>query len=173
MVDDLPAGPFDVVLVAYNTLFNLEPPSASGPASRGRRAARARRALRRRGVRARRPAATGTVVSRALDAADEVVLSISEHDPATQRADGQFVEFADGERVRLRPWSIRYAAPAELDAMAAAAGFARRRTVEDFDRQPFDADSPQHVTVYALQQVTFGRRRGARFALRSPPRCLS
>ena len=37
-------------------------------------------------------------------------------------AAGHFVQFTDGERVRLRPWAIRYAPPAELDAMAAAAG---------------------------------------------------
>ena len=78
------------------------------------------------------------------------MLSISEHDPATQRAHGQFVHFVDGERVRLRPWSIRYASPDELDAMAAAAGFAVAERWEDFARRPYDADSPQHVTVYAL-----------------------
>ena len=55
MVDDLPAGPFDVALIAYNSLFNLESAErAAGLLRRRRRVPRARRALRRRGVRARR-----------------------------------------------------------------------------------------------------------------------
>ena len=54
--------------------------------------------------------------------ADRVVLSISRHDPEQQSAEGQFVEFTESGGVRLRPWSIRYAAPSELDEMAARAG---------------------------------------------------
>ena len=34
MVDDLPAGPFDVALIAYNSLFNLESAERQRPASR-------------------------------------------------------------------------------------------------------------------------------------------
>jgi hypothetical protein len=77
------------------------------------------------------------------------VLSISEHDPHAQRAHGHFVSFVDGERVRLRPWSVRYAPPAELDAMAAAAGLVATERWAGYDRGPFDADSSHHVTVYA------------------------
>jgi SAM-dependent methyltransferase len=149
MVDDLPDGPFDVVLVAYNTLFNLE--------SAERQAACLRAA-------AQRLAPGGAVVVEAFVpddppregstlevrsmTASEVVLSVSTHDPVGQRAQGQFVHLADGAAVRLRPWSIRYAAPAELDAMAKAAGLSLHQRWEDFQRHPFTVDSPRHVSVY-------------------------
>ena len=56
-------------------------------------------------------------------AADRVVLSVTVHDAGRQTADGQFVELSESGGVRLRPWSIRYHTPAELDAMAVDAGF--------------------------------------------------
>jgi len=149
MVDDLPGGPFDVVLIAYNSLFNLE----SAPRQRACFAAVASRLAPagRFVVEAFVPDdREGPVVAVRSMSATEVVLSISQHDPATQRAHGQFVQFVDGDRVRLRPWSIRYASPDELDAMAAASGLVRTERWEDFERHPFEADSPQHVSVYAL-----------------------
>jgi len=76
------------------------------------------------------------------------VLSVSTHDPASQRASGHFVHLADGAAVRLRPWSIRYAPPAELDAMATSAGLALDGRWEDFQRNPFTGDSARHVSVY-------------------------
>ena len=97
--------------------------------------------------------------------ATEVVLSISTHDPVEQRAAGHFVSFTDGAAVRLRPWAIRYAEPAELDAMAAAAGLAPRARWEGADRRPFTADSPRHVTVY-------GRRDGRNNATVTPGRTV-
>jgi hypothetical protein len=48
--------------------------------------------------------------------ADRVVLSGTRHDPARRTAAGLFVELTEAGGVRLRPWSIRYAAPAELEA---------------------------------------------------------
>ena len=70
------------------------------------------------------------------------------HRTDAQRAEGQFVELRDGAPVRLRPWSIRYCSPRELDAMAAAAGLALHERWEDFARQAFTLDSPRHVSVY-------------------------
>ncbi|MFP5488905.1 MAG: SAM-dependent methyltransferase, partial [Acidimicrobiia bacterium] len=84
---------------------------------------------------------------RTLDA-DRVVLSISRHDAATQRADGQFVELSEAGGVRLRPWSIRYARPDELDDMAGRAGLAIEHRWEAFGRVPLRASSARHVTVY-------------------------
>ena len=50
--------------------------------------------------------------------------------------------------VRLRPWSIRYSTPAQLDAMAAAAGFTLESRWYDMARTPFDGQSDRHVSVY-------------------------
>ena len=123
MVDDLPDGPFDVVLVAYNSLFNLESAERQAAcfAAVAARLAPGGMFVVEAFV-PEDPPRVGTVVAVRSMSAGEVVLSISDHDPAAQRAEGHLVQFADGERVRLRPWSVRYAAPAELDAMAASAG---------------------------------------------------
>ena len=150
MVDDQPDGPFDVALVAYNTLFNLES-AARQAACFGAAATR----LAPDGVLVIEafvpddPPRQGSVVEVRSMTAAEVVLSVSTHDASSQRADGHFVHLADGAPVRLRPWSIRYAPPAELDAMAAAAGLSLTERWEGFDRRPFGADSPRHVSVYA------------------------
>jgi SAM-dependent methyltransferase len=79
---------------------------------------------------------------------DEVLLDVARHDPVSQRIDSSHVHITpDG--VRLFPVSIRYAWPAELDAMAMVAGL---RLVERwgwYDRSPFSARSTRHVSVYA------------------------
>ena len=125
MVDDLPDGPFDAALVAYNTIFNLLDEVATA-------------ALLRRGCPAaptgrtfvveafvpdadRRARPTSDVSVRTL-AVDHVVLSVSVDDPDNQRAEGQFVHISESGGVRLRPWSIRWATPAQLDEMADRAG---------------------------------------------------
>jgi SAM-dependent methyltransferase len=151
MVDDLPDGPFDVALIAYNSLFGLE----SSERQRACFSAVASR-LGPGGVFVveafvpEDPPRSGTVVAVRSMSDAEVVLSISQHDPEEQRAFGHFVSFVDGERVRLRPWAVRYAPPDELDAAAAAAGFVVGERWEDFDRRPYEDASPRHVTVYAL-----------------------
>jgi hypothetical protein len=50
--------------------------------------------------------------------------------------------------VRLRPWSIRYATPDQLDAEAAAAGLELESRWADMARTPVDAHHDRHVTVY-------------------------
>jgi SAM-dependent methyltransferase len=149
MVRDQPDGPFGVVLVAYNTLFNLQ--------SGERQAACLRAAAGRLGpggalvieafVPDDPPRQGSTIEVRSMTAS-EVVLFVSTHDPAGQRAYGHFVHLADGAAVRLRPWSIRYAPPVELDAMATAAGLALHERWENFHRHPFTGDSARHVSVY-------------------------
>ena len=151
MVDQLPDGPFDTCLVAYNTIFNLldvdtQRRCFSEVASR----------LRPGGcfvVEAIVPddeAPKGHDVSVRSMSVDRVVLSVSDHDPAEQRTSGQFVEFTESGGVRLRPWSIRWATPAELDEMAAAAGFHVERRDADMAGARFDDHADHHVTVYRL-----------------------
>ena len=67
-----------------------------------------------------------------------------------QSDEGQFIEFTETTGVRLRPWSIRYASPAELDSMAAAAGLRCIDRWESFAGEAFTDDSNRHVSVYAL-----------------------
>ena len=151
MVDDLPDGPFDAVLVAYNTIFNLPDEVAQR-----RCFVEVAERLRPGGsfvVEAfvpdadRRTRHTSDVSVRTL-AVDHVVLSVSVDDPANQRAEGQFVHFSQADGVRLRPWSIRWATPAQLDEMAESAGLTLIERCSDMAGAGFDDDSSQHVSIY-------------------------
>ncbi|MFZ4719580.1 MAG: class I SAM-dependent DNA methyltransferase [Ilumatobacteraceae bacterium] len=149
MVDGLPDGPFALVFVAYNTFFGLlsaERQQACMDAVAAR--------LRPGGCFAveafvpdpdHEQASSVTVRSVQVD---RVVLSVSTADPEAQRAEGQYVDITEAGGVRLRPWSIRWATPAQLDEMAATAGMTLAARWADFDRAPFDAESARHVSVY-------------------------
>jgi SAM-dependent methyltransferase len=151
MAARLPGGPYDLVFAAYNTLFNLTDSALQRTCFTA-----VADALRPGGafvVEAFVPAPTGlrsSEVSVKSLTADRVVLSVSVQDPEHQVAEGQFVEFSETGGVRLRPWSIRYASPAELDAMARDAGFEIEHRWQSFARDPFEDDSDRHVTVYRL-----------------------
>lgn len=151
MVDDLPDGPFDVCLVAYNTLFNLLDPAEQRRCFRA--VAACLRPAGRFVVEAIVPdpsAPAGGDVSVRSITADRVVLSVSDHRPDEQRTHGQFVELTESGGVRLRPWAIRWASPGQLDAMAADAGFTLEERVADMAGTPFDDDSDHHVSVYRI-----------------------
>jgi SAM-dependent methyltransferase len=158
MLDDMPAGPFDVVFVAYNTFFGLLTAARQAACF----AAVAQRltadgAFVIEAFVPEPPTATtvqdlptvqnGTVSVRSITV-DRVVLAVSRHDADSQTASGQYIEISEQGGVRLRPWQIRFSGPDELDAMAAAAGLVAAERYEQFDRTPFGAESPRHVTVY-------------------------
>jgi hypothetical protein len=75
------------------------------------------------------------------------VLTATQRHPVEQRSDSQHVLLAPGG-VRLYPVSIRWAWPAELDLMARLAGLRLRERWAGWRREPFDADSTAHVSVY-------------------------
>jgi SAM-dependent methyltransferase len=148
--EDLPPGPFAVVLVAFNTFFGLTTAEDQ---------ARCFAAV------AERLTADGSFVVEGFVPDDElieagsrvevrsltahrVVLTVSRHDAVTQRAEGQFVELTEEGGVRLRPWSLRYAPPEELDAMAAAAGLVLAERWSAWDGSPFTPSSAHHVSRY-------------------------
>lgn len=151
MVDDAPPGPFDVVLVAYNTFFNLPSEQRQALALRtiADRLAPAGRLAIEVFVPDDAAPAGSTVSVRSLEA-DRVVLSVERHHPGQQRAEGQFVELSEAGGVRLRPWSIRWARPEQLDAMALRAGLVLEERWSGFERAPFDDDSTRHVSIYRI-----------------------
>lgn len=154
MVEELPAGPFDVVLAAYNTVFNLT--TAERQQACFDRVAERLRPGGAFVVEAFVPrhdpdelrGSSVTVRSMTVDA---VVLSASVHDAEQQRAEGQFIEISEQGGVRLRPWSIRWADPDELDRMATQSGFDRAQRWGDWDGSPFGPASERHVTVYTTR----------------------
>lgn len=78
---------------------------------------------------------------------DRVVLTVSHHDPRRQLVTGQHIELRESG-TRLRPWVLRYLHPAQLDALAEAAGLVLASRWAGWDRSPFDADSTAHVSMY-------------------------
>jgi SAM-dependent methyltransferase len=153
MVADLPDGPFALAFVAYNSLFNLTAPGAHAAcfARVAERLAPGGRFVVEAFV-PDEPFRDGDHVAIRTLAADRMVLEVTRHQAIDQSAEGQFVEFAGAPgaaaTVRLRPWAIRYATPAQLDAYAAAAGLELAQRWEDFTRKPFTDDSPRHVSVF-------------------------
>ncbi|HET9548168.1 MAG TPA: class I SAM-dependent methyltransferase, partial [Desertimonas sp.] len=149
MVDDLPAGPFDVVFVAFNSLFMLTDPVRQQACF-----AAVATCLAPGGAFVVElfvpwdPPRGGSHVEVRSMTTDRVVLVASRTDPATQQVCGQFVELADGEPVRLRPYVLRYSQPSELDQWATAAGLRLAERHADVERSPFTDDSPFHVSVY-------------------------
>ena len=149
MVDAMPAGPFAVVFVAYNTFFNL---------LTAQRQQACFDAVADRLIDggffvietfvpdpAHDPASSITVRSIAVD---RVVLSVSTADAAGQRAEGQFIDITEAGGVRLRPWSIRWATTSQLDEMASASGLALNDRWEAFDGTAFTTESERHVSVF-------------------------
>lgn len=149
MVSDLGDGPYALVFAAYNTLFSLT--SVGAQAACFAAVASSLRPNGRFVIEAFVPddhaEHTPQVSVRTLDA-DRVVLSVSVTASSEQSAAGQFIEFTEAGGVRLRPWSIRYSTPAQLDAMAVAAGFDLEFRWASFGRTPFGDDSTRHVSTY-------------------------
>jgi SAM-dependent methyltransferase len=145
---EVPGG-FAVVLVAYNTLFNL------GSAAAQRRCfANVARRLRPGGAFVVEafvpvPADRGSdaAVTPSVVEADRVVLQVTRRDAEAQTVDGSVVSISE-HGIRLRPWHIRYASPDELDAMAGDAGLSLSDRWSGWRGEPFEAGSERHVSVY-------------------------
>jgi SAM-dependent methyltransferase len=146
--------PFTLVLAAFNTFFNLGTVDAQQRCF-GRVAA----LLAPTGLfvlEAFVPsedttAADGAVTPRHITA-DEVVLTVSQHDGTDQTITGQHIHVTDAG-IRLRPWHLRYARPAELDAMAEAAGLELAWRLAGWDATPFGPESGVHVSAYRRGNV--------------------
>ncbi len=153
---DLPSPPsFSVVFVAFNTLFNLPTEAAQQ-----RCLERVARLLAPDGVLVIEAFVPRDDVSAGAEAsvaprritADEVVLTVSRVDEAAQTISGQHVHLRE-DGVRLRPWHLRYATPAQLDELAAAAGLTLGARAAGWGDEPFTASSAVHVSTYHRSNV--------------------
>jgi SAM-dependent methyltransferase len=143
-----PPGPFALVFAAVNTFFNLTAPGAQEACFR---AVTARLATGGRFVIdafVPDPDEDGDSVRVRTVAADRVVLDVVHTDVAGQLAFGQVVELVDGQPVRLRPWSVRWSTPEQLDAMAGAAGLELEHRWSDWEGGRFGPDSARHVSAW-------------------------
>jgi SAM-dependent methyltransferase len=152
----LPDPPaFSVAFVAFNTFFNLP-----DEADQRRCLARVAQLLAPDGVLVLEAfvprddvgaEAEASVAPRRITA-DEVVLTVSRVDARAQTITGQHVHLRE-DGVRLRPWHLRYATPAQLDALAGDAGLTLEARTAGWDGEPFTASSGVHVSTYHRANV--------------------
>jgi len=81
--------------------------------------------------------------------AGEVRLEASRHDRAAQRVSSQYV-LIDEAGIRLYPVQVRYCWPSELDLMARLAGMRLAERWSNWRREPFTAESGNHISIYEL-----------------------
>jgi SAM-dependent methyltransferase len=100
-----------------------------------------------------RPDVTRYVNSQCVSVEDmsdrEVRLDLARHDPIEQRIQSSRVVLGD-QGVKVYPYTVRYAYPAELDVMAMLAGMRLSERYGDYDRQPFRPTSAGHVSIYTV-----------------------
>jgi SAM-dependent methyltransferase len=141
-------GAFDLVLLVFNTLFNL-----TSQDDQVRCFQNVSRHLTDEGVfvvEAFVPDMAdlkGQNVRAKVVTIDSTVLEASVHDPVAQLVKYQYIEITPNG-VRLYPVPQRYIWPSELDLMARLAGLELRERWGGWDRSPFSASSSSHVSVY-------------------------
>jgi SAM-dependent methyltransferase len=143
-------GPFDLVYLVYNTIGNVASQDAQVATF-----ANAARQLRPGGCFVVETGVPGVLAAqhdhryRVFDHTDDHH-GIDEYDPVTQLMwSHHYSRRADGTFAR-NSVPFRYAWPAELDLMARLAGMRLRERWAWWDRTPFTADSPSHVSVWEL-----------------------
>jgi hypothetical protein len=80
---------------------------------------------------------------------DHAVLDLATNDVVNQTVRAQHILFKAG-RVQMYPVQLRFAYPSELDLMARLSGMRLRERYGGWDRSPFTAMSPVHISVYEL-----------------------
>lgn len=147
-IDDEREPRFGLVFVAINTFFNLTSAEAQQACMH-----RVRDLLTPNGLFVieafvpdlDRPS---NVVEARTVALDHVILTATRHDPVEQTVNCQYIEIRESG-IRLHPLVVRYAPPAELDAMAAASGLRLVDRSGDWKGSTFTDTANVHVSVYA------------------------
>jgi hypothetical protein len=141
-------GEFSIVYLVFNTIFNLT--TQDGQVACFANAAAHLRSGGRFVIEARVPELQRLPLGQTVLPwrADPGGLSYYVYDVVTQRLSGQHYYLED-DGIRASPTEMRYAWPAELDLMARLAGMQLEHRWSGWDREPFTALSPSHVSVYA------------------------
>jgi len=146
--NDLPSGTFDLIFVGYNTLFNLPDDTALASCFALVNARLSTDGLFAFDVVIPEPTSSPETVTVKSIRADGVTLAVSRHDHTTQRITGQFIEITEEQGVTLRPWSVKYWTPAQLDGHATAAGLELVERISHGDGSAHDADDARHISTY-------------------------
>jgi hypothetical protein len=138
-----------MVYLVFNTLFNLLDPARQADCLRN-----VARVLEPNGVfilecfvpdpakfdRGQRVEATDVTE-------DSATINVYVHDAPAQRYNKQTITFTTAG-IRMLPTALRYSWPSEIDLMAQLAGLRLAERYSTWDRRPFSADSPRHISVY-------------------------
>lgn len=139
----------DVVLLAFNTFFNIT--ESGGQVACLRSVASWFTEDGSVVIEAFVPADDLSTTGRRLEpsrlSVDEVVLTVSEVADNGVTVSGQHVHIRESG-IRLRPWKLRMLTPQALDELADGAGLSLHDRWSDWERSPFDEDSDRHVSVY-------------------------
>ncbi len=151
MVSDMPSGPFGVVLIAYNTLFNLLTEHEQ------------RECLHRA---AQTISPSGHVIvdcfvpnellpDQLIDATHKStstgqILSRWQVDREAQVISGVFTQVSSNASDISRPYSVRYATVAQVDAMAQDAGLVVEQRWSSYAHEVFTDSSVRQITVYGI-----------------------
>lgn len=140
---------FDMVLLVYNTLFNLT--SQAHQVDCFKNAAKHLKSGGRFILETFVPDLSGFKdhqrVSTQRVGEDHVWLEAALHDPLAQRFHFQRIRITD-TGMKLVPLPMRYAYPPEMDLMAELAGLQLEHRFADWQRNPFTANSKSHISVY-------------------------
>lgn len=147
---DVPVdGPFRLVYLVYNTLFNLLDPARQAACFRN-----AARVLDGDGafvIECYVPKPSWYGAGQRVDVLnvteDSATIEIYSFDQPAQRFISQKITFT-AQGIRLRPHAERYCQPEELDEMARCAGLRLAERYADWDRKAFTPDSDAHISVY-------------------------
>jgi SAM-dependent methyltransferase len=78
---------------------------------------------------------------------DAVTVRMHRYDREAQTFVRQTITFTDGG-VRLQPFGMHYRWPEQIDELAAGAGLRLEARYATWDRAPFEPDSRDHISVY-------------------------
>jgi SAM-dependent methyltransferase len=150
MADVAVTGPYPLVYLVFNTLFNLTGAGRQEDCFRNV-------------ARVLAPGGAFVVEAFVPDPADfdrdeqqiqvrsvtedAVKVRLHQYDRAAQTFVRQTLTFTDG-MVRLEPFGMRYQWPDQIDQLATAAGLRLEARYANWHREPFGPDSTDHISIY-------------------------
>jgi len=147
--EQLPTGPFDVVFIGYNTLFNV--PDESALLACISHVAHVLAPTGSLYMDAVIPNSTDASTHESMQtmASGEEVLATSHHDLLSQRITGTFTHIGTEHGSQIRSFAIRYFTPLQLDAIAEQSGLALFSRYADGRQTAFTSDSYRHISRYS------------------------
>jgi ubiquinone/menaquinone biosynthesis C-methylase UbiE len=147
--EQLPSGPFDVVFIGYNTLFNV----SDGAALQGclNNVAHVLAPSGSLFIDAVIPNSTEASKLESIQtmATGEKVLAASHHDPESQRITGTFTHLGSDQSEHIRSWVVRYFTPSQIDHLAEHSGLSLFSRYADGRQAVFTSDSHRHISRYS------------------------